>query len=566
MENKHELKNVETILKHHLFIIPSFNIYGGSAGIFDFGPLGCKLKRNFVNLWHNYFVEHDDLEELDTSILLSYDVLKASGHVDRFCDYMTFDSVNGEFYRADHLIKERLTEINKKSFNNKVKEIIDSVDKLSIEELNSVIKAYDLKSDNNNALTDVHRFNLIFQTNIGPKKSNVSFLRPETAQGQFCSFFKLNNKLPFGTASIGKVFRNEISPRNFLRLREFEQCEIEYFTDPLDKTFKKVYDYLEIDLPIFKNNTLKIIKVKDVLKECSELVTYFMVRSYLFLLSIGIRKEYIRIRQHDKEEMSHYAVDCWDLEILSSLGYVECIGIADRGVYDLSQHVLRSKVNLKTKRECDKEVYKLFDKEYVTKESVINKLKEENYLILEESDEIIKAKLNDIDSSKSKEKPSVVKVRKERVKLESFTPNVIEPSFGLNRILYCLAEHSYYIREDGRQVFSFNEKMSPYFLEISCIIKSDKLLEFMNNIKIKVSHKKNTRSVSIGKKYSVADEIGIKFYLTIDFQSLEDNKVTIRERDSMDQIRISVKELNLVLSRLMDGEWELVLKEYGKFN
>ncbi|KCZ79811.1 glycine-tRNA ligase [Anncaliia algerae PRA339] len=566
MENKHELKNVETILKHHLFIIPSFNIYGGSAGIFDFGPLGCKLKRNFVNLWHNYFVEHDDLEELDTSILLSYDVLKASGHVDRFCDYMTFDSVNGEFYRADHLIKERLTEINKKSFNNKVKEIIDSVDKLSIEELNSVIKAYDLKSDNNNALTDVHRFNLIFQTNIGPKKSNVSFLRPETAQGQFCSFFKLNNKLPFGTASIGKVFRNEISPRNFLRLREFEQCEIEYFTDPLDKTFKKVYDYLEIDLPIFKNNTLKIIKVKNVLKECSELVTYFMVRSYLFLLSIGIRKEYIRIRQHDKEEMSHYAVDCWDLEILSSLGYVECIGIADRGVYDLSQHVLRSKVNLKTKRECDKEVYKLFDKEYVTKESVINKLKEENYLILEESDEIIKAKLNDIDSSKSKEKPSVVNVRKERVKLESFTPNVIEPSFGLNRILYCLAEHSYYIREDGRQVFSFNEKMSPYFLEISCIIKSDKLLEFMNNIKIKVSHKKNTRSVSIGKKYSVADEIGIKFYLTIDFQSLEDNKVTIRERDSMDQVRISVKELNLVLSRLMDGEWELVLKEYGKFN
>ncbi|KCZ75004.1 glycine-tRNA ligase, partial [Anncaliia algerae PRA109] len=410
---------------------------------------------------------------LDTSILLSYDVLKASGHVDRFCDYMTFDSVNGEFYRADHLIKERLTEINKKSFNNKIKEIIDSVDKLSIEELNSVIKTYDLKSDNNNALTDVHRFNLIFQTNIGPKKSNVSFLRPETAQGQFCSFFKLNNKLPFGTASIGKVFRNEISPRNFLRLREFEQCEIEYFTDPLDKTFKKVYDYLEVDLPIFKNNTLKIIKVKDVLKECSELVTYFMVRSYLFLLSIGIRKEYIRIRQHDKEEMSHYAVDCWDLEILSSLGYVECIGIADRGVYDLSQHVLRSKVNLKTKRECDKEVYKLFDKEYVTKESVINKLKEENYLILEESDEIIKAKLNHIDPSKSKEKPSVVKVRKERIKLESFTPNVIEPSFGLNRILYCLAEHSYYVREDGRQVFSFNEKMSPYFLEISCIIKSD---------------------------------------------------------------------------------------------
>ncbi|RVD92675.1 glycyl-tRNA synthetase [Tubulinosema ratisbonensis] len=576
MSVKNELKNVESLLKHHLFIIPSFQVYGGSAGIFDFGPLGCKLKRNFVELWSKFFIDHDELEEVDTSILLSYDVLKASGHVDRFCDYMTFDKENGEFYRADHLIKQRLSEsLNQSADKNELQALIDKIDFLQAEELSKIINHYQLKSDNGNELTEVVRFNLIFQTNIGPKKTNTSFLRPETAQGQFLTFFRMNNKLPFGTASIGKVFRNEISPRNFLRLREFEQCEIEYFTDPNNKKCEKIKEYLEIELPIFQENNLKIKKVKEVLDECSELLTYFLVRSYLFLLEIGIRKEFIRVRQHDKEEMSHYAVDCWDLEILSSFGYVECVGIADRGVYDLTQHVDRSKVSLKCKRECDKEVFILFGKEYENKAEVIDKLTQQGYFIVKESESEIQVKLADKEKeliNKLKEmttkqsKPHFLTTKKTKISTESFIPNVIEPSFGLNRILYCLAEHSLKYRDDKRNYFSFNEKMSPYFLEMSFIVKNDSLVNFLSKIRVDCSHKKNLRSVTIGKKYSVADEIGIKFYLTVDFVSLDDNCVTIRERDSMIQIRVSVFELDNVLSRLRKGEWDEVLKEKGRFN
>lgn len=559
---------IDRLLKKKFFISQSASIYGGVSGLYDYGPYGTLLKSNIIAKWREFFVDEEDMYEIDACILTPFDVLKASGHVDKFADLLLFDKVNGECYRADHFLEHELGKLEK---TDKISNILNNLENLSPEEIDMVCQDYSLKSEHGNEVGNCTQFNLIFKTCIGPKSQNVSFLRPETAQSQFVNFKKLydlnNEKLPFASASVGKVFRNEISPRSgLLRVREFEQAEIEYYTHPDEKNMEKFYELPSITLSLLfssldENQKVHRINLIDAVKSKiidNESLGYFIGRTYLFLIEIGIKDEYLRFRQHKKNEMAHYACDCWDAEIKTSYGWIECVGIADRGCYDLSVHQKCSGVSLSAQRRLKepriiekyalnynkKEIAKRLQKKMkefiehvnnISQEEIIQNLNEQNQLqIVFESEKYL------LTAEKVVEK----------VFVENFVPGVIEPSFGIGRILYSLIEHSFYTREndENRNVLGFTPSIAPVKCVIGSIINGKDYEQIITKIKgdlmrYNVRSKACFRNVSPGKKYSSWDEIGVPFFVTIDQLSLSDNQATIRERDSMKQVRMDIDKI-----------------------
>jgi glycyl-tRNA synthetase len=239
----------EEVLRRRFFFTPSFSIYGGVGGLYDYGPPGSALQANIVAVWRNHFIIEENMLEIDSSILTPYEVLKVSGHVDRFTDYMVSDVSNGEVYRADHVLEAHIEELLgdvkiSEEVKREYREILGRIDGLDEKELNLMIKRFGVKSDTGNELSSVVRFNLMFGTSIGPTGYMKAYLRPETAQGQFVNFKKLlefnNNRMPFASAQIGRSFRNEISPRSgLLRVREFTMAEIEHYVHPDRKEHPK---------------------------------------------------------------------------------------------------------------------------------------------------------------------------------------------------------------------------------------------------------------------------------------------------------------------------------------
>ncbi|TBU12952.1 glycine--tRNA ligase [Hamiltosporidium tvaerminnensis] len=582
-----EQEKVERLLKKNFFISPSAHIYGGVSGLYDYGPYGCPLKNNFINFWRKFFIIEEMMYELDTTILTPYEVLKASGHVDKFCDLLVFDKVTGEFYRADHLLKQ---EFSKMEETDQIKRIIDNLDCLNIKECDGIIKAYEIKSPNNNELGNTTYFNLMFSTFIGPKTQNMAFLRPETAQGQFINFKKLyelnNSKLPFASASIGKVFRNEISPRSgLLRVREFEQAEIEYFVHPKEKDhpkFQTISD-LKINLHFSKENEIQKtekMSIGDAVKNKiinNQSLGYFIGRTKIFLEKIGINEEYLRFRQHKKDEMAHYACDCWDAEIYCSYGWIECVGIADRSCYDLTQHQIASKTNLNAHIQYSEPKCVEFWKPEIDKKAIASILKEKTGDFLKElnnlPEEFISKNLkNNILTFQNIEIKFIR--NKKNIYVEEFVPGVIEPSFGIGRIIYCLCEHSFYTRKEDeeRGVMKFVPRMAPLKVVITLLKQTPSLQLLLTNLKEEMSKNDisfsiNTRNVSIGRKYASNDEIGVPFFITIDLQSMSDKKATIRERDTMEQIRVPLEKIPILIQQLCNNnvKWENLKNEYGLF-
>jgi glycyl-tRNA synthetase len=323
--------------------------------------------------------------EIDCTNLTPHDVLKTSGHVDRFMDWMIKDLITGDMFRIDHLIKN---ELKKRLLNNndlkedlkkdtkKDLKITKSIKKLSIEEIDDynqileqldnfngdelyqIIQKYNINSpDTGNKLGEPKQFNLMFQTHIGPTSILKGFLRPETAQGHFLNFKKLlefnNEKMPFASASIGKSFRNEISPRaGLLRVREFTMAEIEHYVDPNSKNHDRFNEIENIEITLYSAENqlsgkgtinMKIGQAVESGIINNQTLGYFIARIYLFLIKIGIKSDKLRFRQHMTNEMAHYACDCWDAEIESSFGWIECVGCADRSAYDLTVHSKKTK-------------------------------------------------------------------------------------------------------------------------------------------------------------------------------------------------------------------------------
>ncbi len=435
MLQKLEMDKIVSLCKRRGFIFPSSEIYGGLSSCWDYGPIGIELKRNIKDAWWKTMVqERDDVLGIDTSILMAPEIWKTSGHLSNFTDPMVECKLCHSRWRS--------SEINE-----------DSCQKCGGE------------------LTDPRMFNLMFKTFMGPveEQANTVYLRPETAQGIFVNFANVistsRKKLPLGIAQIGKSFRNEITPGNFIfRTREFEQMEMEFF-------------------------------VKQGTDE--EWFDYWLKERYKWYINLGIKKENLRLRPHTKDELAHYAKTCSDIEYLFPMGWSELEGIANRGNYDLTRH------SEQTGRDLS----------YYERESDTR-----------------------------------------------YTPFVIEPSAGVDRSLLAFLLDAYdeeVVQGESRVVLRFHPSLAPIKVAILPLSKKENLSALAKEIYKQLRMSFTTQyddSQSIGRRYRRQDEIGTPFCVTVDFQSLEDNQVTIRERDTLTQIRVPIKDLNLILYAKLNGE------------
>lgn len=446
---------------------------------------------------------------------------------------------------------------------------------------------------------DVERpkaFNLMFETHIGPSGSSVGYLRPETAQGQFLNFSKLlefnQQGMPFASASIGKSFRNEISPKSgLLRVREFLMAEIEHFVDPQGgKKHPRFDEVKDVELSLLNRETqlsgktdverVPIGKAVETKLVDNETLGYFLARIQAFLLKIGVDQTKLRFRQHMANEMAHYAADCWDAELLTSYGWIECVGCADRSAYDLSVHSKKTGQPLVV-RETLKEPLRIqewqvdidkkkfgprFKKDGKTIEDAINNLAQDvrERLALDLSrDGHVSIDVPGVADGKPVQLDKDIFGIERRTRVENireYTPNVIEPSFGIGRILYALVEHSFWTREndEARGVLSFPPMVAPTKVLLVPLSSNTDFAPLVKRVgarlrRLGVSNRIDDSSASIGKRYARNDELGTPFGITVDFQSVKDNTVTLRDRDSTKQVRASEEEICQAVVRLVDG-------------
>ena len=442
-----EMGKLVSLCKRRGFVFPSSEIYGGLSSCWDFGPLGVELKNNIKRAWWQRMVqEREDVVGLDSSILMHTQTWVASGHLDSFADPLVECKSCHQRWRADEVKDGRCPSCG-------------------------------------GELTEPRLFNLMFKTFMGPVENEaaVVYLRPETAQGMFVNFQNVlrasRRKLPFGIAQIGKAFRNEITPGNFIfRTREFEQMELEYFVKP---------------------------------GEDEKWFQYWLEERLNWYVELGIKRENLRLREHLGKELAHYAKACYDIEYRFPMGWAELEGIANRTDFDLAQHSRHSGENLS----------------YFNEETG-----------------------------------------------ERFIPYVIEPSAGVERsaLAFLVEAYDEEVDEKGevRVVLRLHPKLSPIKVAVLPLSRNEKLVPPAREIAAELRKHFMVQyddAQSIGRRYRRQDEIGTPFCVTIDFQSLEDGQVTIRERDSMKQIRVPIPELRNTLSAKLEGEDFSVLPPGGSY-
>ncbi|CAL9732397.1 glycine--tRNA ligase 1, mitochondrial [Monosporozyma unispora] len=610
-------EQLEGILRGRFFYAPAFDLYGGVSGLYDYGPPGCAFQANVVDVWRKHFVLEESMLEVDCTMLTPYEVLKTSGHVDKFSDWMCKDPKTGEIFRADHIVEEVIEarlkgdkeargiaahpveeSADKKKRKKKVKEIkaiklddeivkeyeviLAKIDGFSGAELGELMVKYDIGNPvTGDKLEPPKAFNLMFETAIGPSGQLKGYLRPETAQGQFLNFNKLlefnNGKTPFASASIGKSFRNEISPRaGLLRVREFLMAEIEHFVDPLDKSHPKFHEVKDITLTFLPRGVQEsgsTVPITETIEKAvatkmidNETLGYFIGRIYLFLTKIGVDPKRLRFRQHMGNEMAHYATDCWDAELQTSYGWIECVGCADRSAFDLTVHSQKTKEKMVVRKKLETPIEVTKFEIDLTKKLFGPKFRKDapkvESFLLNLSQEDLKTKAKELADSgkvtftiegiegdvelddkfiKIEEKTKVEHVRE-------YVPNVIEPSFGIGRIIYAIFEHSFWNRPEdvARGVLSFPPLVAPSKVLLVPLSNNKELQPITKQVsdilrKSEIPFKVDDSGVSIGKRYSRNDELGTPFGVTIDFDSVTDGSVTLRERDSTKQVRGSVE-------------------------
>merc|ERR1719225_822755 len=542
---------MEDLLKRRFFYDQSFAIYGGITGQYDFGPMGCAMKANLLNAWRSHFILEEQMLEVDCTMLTPEKVLKASGHVDRFADLMVKDMKNGECFRLDHLIKAALEKVKAdKKTNEETKarcdDIVVKLEGMSKGEMAAVLREFDMKSPiTGNDLSEPIEFNLMFQTSIGPTGDIKGFLRPETAQGIFINFKRLlefnQGRLPFAAAQIGNAFRNEISPRSgLIRVREFTMAEIEHFCDPSEKSHPKIDSMKDTEMSLYSSDcqmqgrSLVKTTVGQALSDgtiASETLGYYMARIQMFLLKIGVDPARLKFRQHMGNEIAHYACDCWDAELLTSYGWVECVGCADRSAFYLTQHTKATGVRLCAEKKLPAPVTKDVTEIVPNKGPLGKAFKKEAKAVTDrlaglDLDEITKmeaelesgmASLSLGDSTVSLSKDMVaVKRYQKTVHVEEIIPSVIEPSFGIGRIMYALFEHNFKVREgdEARTYFSLPPVIAPLKCSLLPLSNNPDFAPIVSQLsqsltQADISHRVDDSSGSIGKRYARTDEVAV---------------------------------------------------------
>lgn len=614
MEKKDQ---IEQILKRRFFVNQTG--YPPLNGFLDYGPALTQIKQQIVAEYKKVFLE-ENIFEIEPSAVLPYEVLKNSGHIDKFCDVIISDGTN--IFRADHFIEEKIgllllipidladdfdqimkkiTDLKTEIIEQKKLAIKNSSQKLSLDpeitqltedEVNKILQNFDCIEQH---LADLNKCEIDFVVNLHnlhspfgkPFESSRDFklifglnerqfLRPELAQSMFTNFprlFELNNeRLPFGGLCIGRSYRNEISARGgMLRTKEFEQAEIEYFTEYGDHPdFETVRNIKVLILPNTMHNpyAITIGEAYDKKIVASQAICYFIGKSQEFCLSVGFKLESLRFRQHKKNEMAHYANDCWDVEIKSLSGWVECAGIADRSNFDLTVH--SKDINVQVQRPIEpKTVYEIIPDKRELGMRLRGRFKDFLDYVATLDQEYIaeRQKENSIDIAFEGE-TYTCGVNSRISDYECFIPRVIEPSFGISRVLYCLVEQSFMIRDD-RNVLSLKPKMCYLHCVIGFLKYLDEFEEMVKilkyNLKDRLLRFRTTeRSCSIGRKYSSFDELGVPFFITFDFETLNDKMVTIRERDSISQIRVSVDSVADIVKSIVDetATWDDYFEQF----
>lgn len=448
-----DMDKIVNLAKSRGFVFPGSEIYGGLANTWDYGPLGIELKNNVKAAWWKKFIQESPYNVgVDAAILMNPKTWEASGHLNNFNDPMIDCKECKSRHRADKLIEN----VIQKEDENFV------ADGLSFDEMKNIIDERNITCPNcgAHAYTDIRQFNLMFKTFQGVTESSTNeiFLRPETAQGIFVNYKNvqrsMRKKLPFGIGMIGKSFRNEITPGNFIfRTREFEQMELEFFCKPgTEVEWQKYW--------------------KDFCQN--------------WLLELGLADGNLRMRDHDDDELSHYSNATTDIEYKFPFGWGELWGIASRTNFDLRQHMEHSKEDLT---------------------------------------------YHDQESG------------------EKFIPFVIEPALGLDRVTLAFMSDAYEEEElengESRTVMRFHPSLAPY--KAAVLPLSKKLSDDAFKVFEKLAPEFNVEfdeSQSIGKRYRRQDEIGTPYCITFDFDSLEDNMVTVRERDTMEQTRMPIDEVS----------------------
>lgn len=599
-------KAFDDLILRKMFVVPSFEIHGGVKGLFDLGPPACALKAAMIDIWRKHFVLAESMLEMECTCLTPEVVLKTSGHVDRFTDLMVKDPETGECFRADKLLEEAIDALLEASPTMSVTEQEDHLriqrqaDAYTPTQLDELLIKYDCKAPTSGKpYSPSFPFNLMFKTSIGPEGTAVGFLRPETAQGLFVNFKRLLDanaqKMPFAAAQIGLGFRNEIAPRSgLLRVREFCMGEIEHFVNPKDKTHPNFSSVADKELVLFGRDDqlgsgkTTTVSVGDAVSSGlinNETLAYFMARTQLYMERIGMDPKRLRFRQHLATEMAHYAADCWDLEIKSSYGWVECVGHADRACYDLDVHSKATKTPMLATHKLDApqeiEVAKLkFDRKLLGEafkgdqrvvSGALEALAEDWTDFAPVADALEKDGKTVVDGFEiTKAMLTYTKVKK-TVQEIKFTPSVIEPSFGMGRILYSLLEHSYYQRDgdEQRNVMGFNAQVAPHKCAVLPLQSTPELKSLVDEIagslmESDLSTKTDMSSASLGRRYARVDEIGVPFAVTVDFESIKDGTVTLRERDSTVQVRLPKADVTALIFNFVHGKttWADVTKKY----
>lgn len=444
--NVDKLSKIVALCRRRGFIFGGSEIYGGLSSIWDYGPLGARLKKRIKDIWWDTYVEkREDIVGLDSSILMKDQVFQASGHLQGFADWLVDCPGCKRRFRMDKLEK-----VGQDCF--KCPECSHQIDTKK---------------------NKPRQFNLMLKTNMSAIEDEpyYAYLRPETAQGIFVNFSNVLNtvhkSLPLGIAQIGKAFRNEVTTGNFVfRMKEFEQMEIEYFVHPSEAN--KFYKYW----------------VKE--------------RFDFYVNKIGLKKESLRLREHEKEELAHYAKSCTDIEFNFPFGWSELEGIANRGNFDLTEHAKVSRKDLS-----------FYD----------------------------------------------------NVKKEKFTPFVIEPSAGVDRTLFAVISDAYCeeeVKGKLRTVLKIKPQLAPYCAAVFPLLRNrPELVQLAKNIFCDINNSVPAvynDTGAIGKLYRRQDEIGTPFCITIDVDSLGDGKVTVRDRDTMQQDRVSrSKVLEFIRAKIKGG-------------
>ncbi len=490
------------------FFFPSNEPYGGVAGFYEYGPVGVLIKHKIENLWREAFIKSEGFHEIETSIITPEPVLVASGHVGSFADPVA-ECSNEKCktrIRADTLVEEKHYEKHGEKWDGK----LETLDRIISEQKIGCPKC-------SSPLGKVFMFNLMFQTGIGGERV-PAYSRPETAQGIFTSFPRIfknhGTKLPLAVGQVGRSYRNEISPRKGLvRMREFTQMELEYFFNPSEPSFDGFGKVADDKMTMKVAGKLREMTPTEVVAEklaANQIMAYFLARQWEFYKNVGIDPKRIYLRVLDAHEVPHYSKGNIDMEVETSYGNIETIGNAYRTDFDLSQHTKHS--------GSDFSVF--------------------------------------VESEKKK-----------------IMPHVFELSMGVDRLFYCILEHCYresdkpdrFVRTGSERTnkkewewFDFPPAIAPYHVAVFPLMskdgidtKAEEVATMLRNAGLDVTYRE---SGSIGRRYARADEIGVPYALTIDYDTLNDGTVTIRYRNDGKQERIKIDDCaSIIRKNIADG-------------